>query len=84
MAHLQEKHGIAMDVEKPVAYHWTLSYLCTHCDEAFDEEAKVEEHLLTHNEFYGFDGGGGGGVGEGGYGSGNINYDDMSDCIMID
>jgi len=81
VAHLNEKHGIVMDAQQPVSYHWNLSYLCTHCDEAFDEEDKVEAHLLTHNNdlAFCFDGGGGGGANDT-----VINYDDMSDCIVLD
>ena len=91
VAHLSEKHGIEMEADKPpVSYHWNLSYLCTHCDEAFEEEAKVEEHLLTHTDIgvgFGYDGGGGGDGGSGVYdggGNASINYDDMSDCILLD
>lgn len=77
MAHLSEKHGIDMDRNRPVSYHWNLSFLCTQCDEAFDEEGKLEEHLLTHDNDpgYGYDKYGGGP---------SINYDDMSDCIVLD
>ena len=75
------------DPNQPVPYHWSLSYLCTHCDETFDEEAKVEQHLLTHSNYdgYFYEGGGGGGgeVGAGASGS-SIDYDDMSDCIVLD